>query len=267
MTDGAPLSAFPRRPLALKAGWRAQGALYFGAFMVLASLAGAVFIGISQSREMQDQRIWREGRPVPVKGIHGRCRNNLILAAQCSLTVSYEPSPGKSEETEVSALVFGGLDNPLPRPVAKIDPADPHSLALNAMVDAAAERWIAVAELTGGLVFLSAVVAFGVWMSLREAQLWRILVKDPQPVAARVIASRYVKTPDYAREFTFEVDGPDGPRRSKQRLGVVPANPGVYDRKTRYREPIPLDQKGTRLLALTSPQGALLVATDSARSF
>lgn len=231
--------------------------------MVVASLAGAAFIGISQSREiLQDQRIWKEGRQLAVKDVHGRCRSNLLLAAQCSLTVSYEPSPGKSEETEVSALVFGGLDNPLPRPVAKVDPADPRNLALNAMVDAAAERWIAAAELTGGLAFLSAVIAFGVWMALREARLWRILVKDPQPVAARVIASRYVKNPEYAREITFEVDGPEGLRRSKQRLGIVPANPGVYDRKSRYREPVPLDPQGTRLLALTSPKGALLVATD-----
>lgn len=263
MTDSKVIGAFPRREIAVRAGWRARLALAGSAIMVAAMLAGAIFIGASEGLQIrEDQRIWDQGRPVPAEDVRGRCRTNILMVSQCSLTVTYAQGSGRSSTTQLSALVFGGLDSPLPEPVVKVDPADPDRVVLNAMVDAAPQRWIAVAGLTGGLLVLSALVGFGVWIGLRESRLWRILARDPRPVAARVLSSRYVSTPNHAHEITFDYDGPDGPRTARQRLAVIPAKQGTPASQWRYREPIPLDAKGSRLLALAGPHGALLVPAD-----
>ena len=263
MSESKVIAAFPRRAITVRTGWRARLALLGSALMVAATLGGAVFVGAGEAlRIEQDRRIWDRGRPAPVKDVRGRCRTNILMASQCSLTVTYEPAAGRSAQAEVSALVFGGLDSPLPEPAVRIDPTEPDRIALNTVVEAAPQRWIAVAEVAGGLLFLSAVIGFGVWMGLREWRLRRILARDPRPVAARVLRSRTVSTPGYAHEITFEYDGPNGPRTARQRLAVRQAQQGTPPTEWRYREPIPLDPDGTRLLALAGPQGALLVEDD-----
>ena len=117
-------------------------------------------------------------------------------------------------------------------------------------------RWLALSVLSGGLLLLGGILGGGVWALLRQGRLWRVLARQPRPVAAELLGTRLVSNPGWAREYRFRYALNGTTRMGRQRLRVLKGSRGVPPDRWRYEEPIPLVPNGTRLLALA---GALLV--------
>lgn len=264
MPEPDVLAAFPRRPLAVRAGWRSTlGSLAFAA-MALACLGGAAYFGWSYGSDLlQEARIWDTGRPVPALGWRWRCRTQLVLA-DCNVDVSYEAAPGQSVIIPASALLMMGMDdNPAPLQV-KVDPEHPDRFAASVLVDERPSRWLALAVLSGSLLLLGGGMGGGTWVLLRQGRLWRALARQPRPVAAEVVGTRLVNNPSWAREYSFRFALDGMVHTARQRLRVLKGDHNVPPEGWRYEEPIPLDPGGTRLLALAGPGGALLVPSSFA---
>ena len=182
-----------------------------------------------------------------------------MLLSDCDLFATYERTPGQIVRHEVSGLIFGGLDSPLPQPVVKVDPADPDRFALNAMIDQTGARWFALAEISLAVLIVCALIGLGVWIGLRDVWLWRALARDPQPQAVRVTGSRLVRIPAPAREVSFEYQHAGRSWQARQRFPVLPAKRGTPRSQWRYEEPIRLDAPNTSCLALVGARGARLV--------
>ena len=261
----AAIAAFPRRPLKLHFGWRAHVAIWGGLAMVTAVLGWLAYTAATEAPELlQERRLWTTGRTVPAFGVQGECTNyvNLLLLSYCTLFVTYEKAPGQAVRHEVAGIIYGGLDSELPRPVVKVDPADPDRFALNAMVEQSGARWLALGEIGACGLVISALVALGVWLGLRDLFVWRALARDPQPSAVRLTGSRLVRTPNNAREVSFEYWQGDRLRTVRQRFPVLPARRGTPRSAWRYEAPIRLDADGGQGLALIGARGARLVPTN-----
>ena len=259
MPEADILAAFPRRPLAVRAGWRSTLGSLAAVGAVLACLGGAAYFAWSEGRALlQEARIWDTGRPVPALGWRWRCRTQLVLA-QCDVDVSYEASPGRTVTLPASALLMLGMDETPPPLQVKVDPEHPDRFAASILVNERPSRWLALAVLSGGLLLLGGSIGGGAWALLRQGRLWRALARQPHPVAAEVVGTRLVSNPGWAREYSFRyaLDGTE--RTGRQRLRVLKGTHGVPPEGWRYEEPIPLVPDGTRLLALAGPSGALLV--------
>ena len=259
MPEAEILAAFPRRPLAVHAGWRSTLGSVAAAAGVLACVGGAAYFTWSEGRELlQEARIWDTGRPVPALGWRWRCRTQLVLS-QCDVDVSYEARPGQTVTLPASALVFMGMDESPPPLQVKVDPEDPERFAASILVNERPSRWLALGLLSGGLLLLAGVIGSGVWALLRQGRLWQALARQPRPVAAELIGTRLVSNPGWAREYSFRYALDGTTRTGRQRLRVLKGSHGVPPDQWRYEEPIQLVPGGTRLLALAGPRGALLV--------
>ncbi len=259
MPEADILAAFPRRPLAVRAGWRSTLGGLAAAVAVLACLGGAAYFTWSEGRELlQEARVWDTGRPVPALGWRWRCRTQLVLS-QCDVDVSYEASPGRTVTLPASALVFMGMDETPPPLQVKVDPENPERFAASILVNERPSRWLALGLLSGGLLLLGGIIGGGVWTLLRQGRLWRALARQPRPVAAELLGTRLVNNPSWAREYRFRYALDGTTRIGRQRLRVLKGSRGVPPEKWRYEEPIPLVPNGTRLLALAGLRGALLV--------
>lgn len=259
MPEADVLAAFPRRALAVRAGWRSTLGSFAAAAMALVCLGGAAFFAWSDGGDLlQEARIWDTGRPVPALGWRWHCRTQFVLA-QCDVDVSYEASPGRTFTIPASVLLMLGMDdNPSPLQV-KVDPGHSDRFAASVLVDERPSRWLALAVLSGGLVVLGGIIGGGTWALLRQLRLWRALARQPRPVAAGVVRTRLVSNPGWAREYSFRYELDGMVRTGRQRLRVLKGSRGVPPEGWRYEEPIPLGPGGTRLLALAGPGGALLV--------
>lgn len=259
MPEADILAAFPRRPLAVRAGWRSTLGSLAAAAGVLACLGGAAYFTWSEGGELlQEARIWDTGRPVPALGWRWRCRTQLVLS-QCDVDVSYEASPGRTVTLPATALVFMGMDDAPPPLQVKVDPQNPERFAASILVNERPSRWLALSMLSGGLLLLGGILGGGVWALLRQGRLWRVLARQPRPVAAELLGTRLVSNPGWAREYRFRYALNGTTRLGRQRLRVLKGSRGVPPDRWRYEEPIPLVPNGTRLLALAGPRGALLV--------
>ncbi len=259
MPEAEILAAFPRRPLAVHAGWRSTLGSLAAAAAVLAFVGGAAYFTWSDGRELlQEARIWDTGRPVPALGWRWRCRTQLVLS-QCDVDVSYEARPGQTVTLPASALVFMGMDESPPPLQVKVDPEDPERFAASILVNERPSRWLALGLLSGGLLLLAGIIGSGVWALLRQGRLWRALARQPRPVAAELLGTRLVSNPGWAREYSFRYALDGTTRTGRQRLRVLKGSHGVPPDQWRYEEPIQLVPGGTRLLALAGPRGALLV--------
>ena len=259
MPEAEILAAFPRRPLAVHAGWRSTLGSLAAAAAVLAFVGGAAYFTWSDGRELlQEARIWDTGRPVPALGWRWRCRTQLVLS-QCDVDVSYEARPGQTVTLPASALVFMGMDESPPPLQVKVDPEDPERFAASILVNERPSRWLALGLLSGGLLLLAGIIGSGVWALLRQGRLWRALARQPRPVAAELLGTRLVSNPGWAREYSFSYALDGTTRTGRQRLRVLKGSHGVPPDQWRYEEPIQLVPGGTRLLALAGPRGALLV--------
>lgn len=256
------LDAFPRRPIAVKAGWRTTVATAGSALGVLAPLAFAVwFAAIFGPGLLSDARVWREGRPVPVTDVAGSCFVELSLLpfSWCTLDVSYRGLDGTEVKRSVTALNIGGFDRDTP-PVLKVDPGDDDTVALSWFVASLLGRRVAFAIVEGIFMLLAGAIGTGLWISLREWRLYRVLALDPNPVAATVLGMRLLSNPGWAREVTFSYPAPDGRERTaKQRLKVIRGERGVAPENWTYQEPILLSRRGDVLMALAGERGARLV--------
>lgn len=259
MPEADILAAFPRRPLAVRAGWRSTLGNLAASAAVLACLGGAAYFTWSEGRELlQEARIWDTGRPVPALGWRWRCRTQLVLS-QCDVDVSYEASPGRTVTLPATALVFLGMDESPPPLQVKVDPENSERFAASILVNERASRWLALAVLSGGLLLLGSIIGGGIWALLRQGRLWRALAGQPRPVAAELLGTRLVRSPGWAREYRFRYALDGMTRTTRQRLRVLKGSRGVPPQGWRYEEPILLVPNGTRLLALAGPRGALLV--------
>ena len=264
MPEADVLAAFPRRRLAVRAGWRSTLGSLAAAAMALACVSGAAFFAWSYGRDLlQEARIWDTGRPVPALGWKWRCRTQLVLA-DCNVDVSYEASPGRTVTLPASALVMFSMDDNPPPLQVKVDPEHPDRFAASVLVDERPSRWMALAVLSGGLLLLGGIVGGGAWALLHQRRLWRSLALQPRPVAAEVVGTRLVSNPGWAREYSFRYELDGLVRTGRQRLRVLKGSHGVPPEGWRYEEPVPLDPGGTRLLALAGPDGALLVPSSFA---
>lgn len=264
MPEADVLAAFPRRLLAVRAGWRSTLGSLAAAAMVLACLGGAAFFAWSDGGELlQEARIWDTGRPVPALGWRGRCRTQFVLA-QCNVDVSYEASPGQTVTAPASALVMLGMDDDPPPLQVKVDPEHPDRFAASVLVNERPSRWLALAVLSGGLLLLGGSIGASTWALLRQGRLWRALARQPRPVAAEVVGTRLVDFPGWAWEYSFRYELDGMVRTGRQRLRVLKGSHGVSPEGWRYEEPISLGPGGTRLLALAGPGGALLVPSSFA---
>ena len=259
MPEADILAAFPRRPLAVRAGWRSTLGNLAAVAAVLACLGGAAYFTWSEGRELlEEARIWDIGRPVPALGWRWRCRTQLVLS-QCDVDVSYEASPGWTVTLPATALVFLGMDETPPPLQVKVDPEDPERFAASILVNEHPSRWLALGLLSGGLLLLGCIIGGGVWVLLRQGRRWRARARQPRPVAAELLGTRLVSNPGWAREYRFRYALDGTTRMGRQRLRVLKGSRGVPPDRWRYEEPIPLVPNGTRLLALAGPGGALLV--------
>ncbi len=168
MPEADILAAFPRRPLAVRAGWRSTLGNLAGAAGVLACLGGAAYFTWSEGRELlQEARIWDTGRPVPALGWRWHCRTQLVLS-QCDVDVSYEARPGRTVTLPATALVFMGMDETPPPLQVKVDPENPERFAASILVNERPSRWLALGLLSGGLLVLAGIIGGGVWALLRQ---------------------------------------------------------------------------------------------------
>ena len=259
------LDAFPRRPIAIRASRRTTLAAAGSAFGALLALAGALwFVVLFGPGLLHDARVWREGQSAPVTDVTGSCRVQLswLPFSWCTLDVSYRAPDGSITTRPLSALTFVDFDRSVP-PSVKVDPADDQAVALSWFADELPLRWLALSTAAGGLALLAGVIAGGTWTWLREIRLYRVLARDPNPVEARVIETRLVSSPGWAREIRFSYPAVDGSERTvKQRLRVLKGEHGVAPSYWTYEEPVRLSEGGDILLALASARGARLVKSS-----
>lgn len=265
MSPVSPLDAFPRRPLAVRLGWRARLAAGGAGLIALAALVGAVWFAVLLGPGLlRDARLSHEGVAVPVTRVAGSCRVQVswLPLAWCAFDVSHPAATGPAVTRSLSALTIVGIDSRAP-PVLKVDPNDPDAASLNWLADELPLRWLALLVLSGGLALLAAVVGAGAWTLLREVRLYRSLARAPNPVAARVSGVRLVSSPGWARELTFRYRAPDGAERTDtQRLKVLKGEHGVPPETWTYETPIPLSARGDIVLALAGERGARLVKSS-----
>ena len=208
MAPVTALDAFPRRPIAVRAGWRTVLATAGSALVALATLAGGIwFAAVFGPSLLRDPQVWREGRPATITDMAGSCTTRLswLPFSWCSLDVSYLGTAGQVLKRSVSALTFIDFDRSAP-PSLKVDPNDENTVALSWFADDLPLRWSALVTAAGGLIFLAGVIGAGVWALLREFRLYRALALEPNPVAARILAVRLVSNPGWAREVSFRAE-------------------------------------------------------------
>ena len=151
----AVLSAFPRRPLTLKAGrgaWRGWLGLLFGVLLFGGFIAMLAIQVVPPLRD--DFAIRAQAQPAPGARITaGRCRSRLFLFQSCDLTLSWR---GKESNwtREVSYLfVEPHMGSWSARAMA--DPARPDLVTTDLGLD---RLWNRVATLTGGLILAMALI-------------------------------------------------------------------------------------------------------------
>lgn len=254
------LAAFPRRPLSVRARRRGILGGVGAVLMALASGCGAAYFAAAYSRDLvEEARIWGSGRPVPALHWEWRCRTQLVLGS-CHVQVSYAPAPGRVVTHDKEALVFIAMDDDPPPLQVKVDPADPDRFATSLLVDERPSRWLALGLLSGGLLFLAALLGGGAWALLRQHWLWRALARNPRPVAAEVTGMRVVSNPVVALEVRFRYELGGQMRTGRQRLRLLKAERGAPQSHWVFDSPIPVAAgEGSRALALAGPGGALLV--------
>lgn len=262
MTLISTLDAFPRRPIVVRSGWRTRLSLAGSALAVVVPWVVAIwFAVIFGPGLLADPRVWREGRSVPVTNVEGSCfvKLSLLPFSWCTLEISYEGFDGTEITRSVTAMNLGGFDSDEP-PIVKIDPADEDTIALSWFVDSLVRRWLALALALPTFAVIGGVIGSGLWVSLREWRLYRLLAQHPNPVAVRVLNIRLLSNPGWAREVTFSYSAPDGcERTAKQRLKVIKGKRGVAPANWDYEEPITLCEPAGALMALTGDRGARLV--------
>lgn len=267
MSSVEVLNAFPRRPIAVRLGWRTALTAVGSTLVAAGALAGAVwFAALFGPGLLSDARVWRDGRPTSAAGVSGSCRTRLswLPFAWCDLRASYRSEDGRPLTRPVTALTLVDFDRTTP-PRIKVDPNDEGVPALSWFAEALPLRWLALLTVSGLLTFLAGVVGVGVWVLLREHRLYRALGRDPHPVEARVVGARIVANPSWAREIRFVYRAPDGSERTgTQRLSVLKGAHGVAPADWTYEEPIPLSPSGNVVLALASGRGARLVKASFA---
>lgn len=262
MSSAEVFGAFPRRPLAVRLSARTALGAAGSAFAAVAALAGALwFVVLFGPGLLSDARVWREGRPTLLVDLSGSCTTKLswLPFSWCDVNASYRDVDGRVVTQSVNALTFVDFDRTAPAQL-KVDPSNEKTLALSWFAEALPLRWVALLTASGILAFLSCVLGAGVWVLLREHRLYRALGQDPHPVEAKVVGTRIVSNPSWAREVQFSYRAADGSERtSTQRLAVLKGAHGVAPKDWTYENPISLSSAGDVLLALANARGARLV--------
>lgn len=261
------ISAFPRRPLRVRLGFKQGAALAMAAIVGAAMLAGFLFLGATFGSDLlREPQVWREGREVPIESLKGACRTKIsfLPLSDCSVTLTYRAPGGTVRTKEILALVFGGMK---PRESArlKIDPENPDSVALSWLINRIEERWIVLVGLCLAGLGLGALICAGLIKSLSEWRLYKAMGRSPYPILVTFLKKRHVANPNYAWEYSFryEVDGVT--RHGRQRLRVLKGEHGVPPEKWDYEVPIMVGEETA--LALLNPKGRALLVPQSFRPF
>jgi len=261
------ISAFPRRPLRVRLGFKQGAALAMAAIVGVAMLAGFLFLGATFGSDLlREPQVWREGREVPIEALEGSCRAQMsfLPLSYCSFALTYR-APGETIRTkEVLALVFADMA-PRESATLKIDPENPDSVALSWLIDCLEERWIVLVGLCLIGLGLGASICAGLIRSLSEWRRYKAMGRSPYPILVAFLKKKHVANPNYAWEYSFryEVDGVT--RHGRQRLRVLKGGHGVPPEKWDYEVPIMVGKETA--LALLDPKGRALLVPQSFRPF
>jgi hypothetical protein len=273
--DESILNSFPKRPVAVRLDLKRDLTILISFLVAVAAIGFAILVAIFYLPALlEEPEIWRDGIVVPIRSLTGSCETALdkLPFTHCRFEIAYLAPDGTLRQSEVTALLFGGLDQDQAA-VLKIAPPDPSRpdqadhLALSWLATAIIERWLTLGGICLLSLFLGAVLAFSGRRSWRIYGLYRRMGRKLMPVIVSVDGVRYLQSPDYAKEYRYRlIAGDKQPLSSevrRQLLPVIKGRRGIPPTQWLYEEPIVLDPDHRRAIAAIAPNGESLLMLQS----